>query len=344
MGVLSPIESLSPAWENTLRLLFRPFSRRLWISLSLVCIFLGGGTSTAAFQWGFGALPIDFHAGEFLARVQLVMAEHASLIVLALALGGGLVLGLIYVRCVLRFVLVEAVIKNELSLRAAWRSLELNGRFYFFWLMGIVGSLIVAAGAAAVASFRFLGYLRESGSPEWLFSGLLVVELVCVVGIGLLVAIVITLTDDLIAPLMYSEHISLPAAWGVFWKMLRHDSVTYAVYIVLRLAVGMGISVAVLCVLFPVLMGLSAGALVMAAGAILALRAVGMVWAWNPVTFVLGAFALMIFSTLLFSLLSVIGMPGQVYLQNYGVRFMASRIPTLGLMCRAGSAQTRRPT
>ena len=40
-----------------MRLLFRPFIGRRWIALSVVCLFLGGGTSTAAFQWGFGALP-----------------------------------------------------------------------------------------------------------------------------------------------------------------------------------------------------------------------------------------------------------------------------------------------
>jgi hypothetical protein len=41
----------------------------------------------------------------------------------------------------------------------------------------------------------------------------------------------------------------------------------------------------------------------------------------------------------LFALLSVIGMPGQIYLQNYGVRFMASRVPSLGVLCRDTPAQ-----
>jgi len=68
---------------------------------------------------------------------------------------------------------------------------------------------------------------------------------------------------------------------------------------------------------------------------------VGLAWAWNPVTFVLGALALGIFSSLLFALLSIIGMPGQVYLQNYGVRFIASRVPSLATLCRAAAAQGR---
>jgi len=340
-GALSPIESLSPAWDATLRLLFRPFTHRRWIALSIVCLFLGGGTSTAAFQWGFGALPIDLHAPELLFRIRLMMAQHASLIVLAGILSLGLVLSLIYLRCVLRFVLIDAVIKQEVTVREAWKSLESYGRSYFLWLLGVVGAVLVIVCAAAIASFRYLRFIREAGHPEWVASLLLVTELAAVVGIGLLVAIIITLTDDLVAPLVYAEHISLPGAWRVVWKMARRDSGTFLFYVVLRFAVGMGISIGVLFVLFPVLMGLSSGALVTAAVVILALRVVGLAWAWNPVTFVLGALALSIFTALLFALLSVIGMPGQVYLQNYGVRFIASRVPSLGALCRAVAAQGR---
>jgi len=106
---------------------------------------------------------------------------------------------------------------------------------------------------------------------------------------------------------------------------------------VLRFAVSMGISVAVLFVLFPVLMGLSTGALVTTALVIFALRAVGLAWAWNPVTIFFGALALCIFTAVLFAVLSVIGMPGQVYLQNFGVRFIASRVPSLSALCRASA-------
>jgi hypothetical protein len=170
---------------------------------------------------------------------------------------------------------------------------------------------------------------------------LLVTDLVAVVGIGLLVAIFITLTDDLAAPLMYAERISLPAAWQIIWKIARRDSGTFIFYVALRFAVGMGISIAVLFVLFPVLMGLSSGMLVMAALVVLALRVVGLAWVWNPVTISLVALALCLFTGLLFALLSVVGMPGQVYLQNYGVSFIASRVPSLQTLCRTAPARGR---
>jgi hypothetical protein len=340
-GALSPIESLSPAWRGTLRLLFRPFSRSRWIALSIVCLFLGGGTSTAAFRWGLGALPIDLHASNLVFRVRLVIAHHLSLIVLAVALSLGLILALIYVRCVFRFVLIDAVIKQEVVVRRAWQSLKSCGRSYFLWLLGVVGAVLAMVTGAAIVSLRYLSLIRETGRAEWVASLLLVTDLVAVVGIGLLVAIFITLTDDLAAPLMYAERISLPAAWQIIWKTSRRDSGTFIFYVALRFAVGMGISIAVLFVLFPVLMGLSSGMLIMAALVVLALRVVGLAWVWNPVTISLVALALCLFTGLLFALLSVVGMPGQVYLQNYGVSFIASRVPSLQTLCRTAAARGR---
>jgi hypothetical protein len=340
-GALSPIESLSPAWHGTLRLLFRPFNRRRWIALSIVCLFLGGGTSTAAFRWGFGALPIDLHASDLVLRTRLVIAQHLSLIVLAVVLSLGFILALIYVRCVFRFVLIDAVIKQEVAVRLGWKTLKFYGRSYFLWLLAVVGAVLAMVTGAAIVSLRYLHLIRETGHAEWVASLLLITDLVAVVGIGLLVAIFITLTDDLVAPLMYAERISLPAAWQIIWKISRHDSGTFIFYVALRFAVGMGISIAVLLVLFPVLMGLSSAMLVMAALVVLALRVVGLAWAWNPVTISLAALAMCIFTGLLFALLSVVGMPGQVYLQNYGVRFIASRVPSLQTLCRTSGARGR---
>jgi hypothetical protein len=341
-GALSPIESLSPAWNETLRLLFRPFIGRRWIALSVVCLFLGGGTSTAAFQWGFGALPIDVHASDLLLRLRLIITQHLSLIVLATVLSLSLIFGLIYVRCVLRFVLIDAVIKQDVAVGAAWKSLKPFGRSYFLWLLGVVGGIVAMVSGVTVVSFRFLNFLREAGHPWWVASVLLVTELVAVVFVGLLVAILITLTDDLVAPVMYADRVSLPAAWKIVWRISRRDPGLLLFYVVLRFAVSMGISVAVLFVLFPVLMGLSSGALVTAALVILALRMIGLAWVWNPVTIFLGGLALCIFTGLLFALLSVVGMPGQVYLQNYGVRFIASRVSSLGALCRASVPLGRR--
>jgi hypothetical protein len=246
------------------------------------------------------------------------------------------------VRCVLRFVLVDAVIKQNAAVGTAWKGLQSSGRSYFYWLVGVAGAIFVLAAGMAIASFRYLSPARDLGIPVWVASLLFVTSLVAVVFIGLLVAVLITLTDDFAVPLMYADGISLPAAWRVVWRIYRRDPGAFYLYLFLRFALSMGIGIIVLFILFPVIMGVSSGALVTAALVILALRVVGLAWTWNPVTILLGAVALLIFSLLLFALLSVAGMPGQVYLQNYGVRFIASRAPSLHALCRAWNAAGRR--
>ena len=341
MGGLSPIESLSSAWEETLRLLFRPFHGRLWIRLSVVCLFLGGGASTAAFQWGLSTLPGDIHPAQILQRARLILGQHLSLIVLAVVLSLGLALSLLYVRCVLRFVLVEAILKRDLALRRAWKNLRPVGRAYFFWLLGVLGALLVMTSAVAVGIFPYLSSARAAEHPSWFASLLLVTVLAAVILVGLLAAVAIALTDDLVVPLIYAERISLPKAWGKVWRIARRDPGTFLFYVVLRFAVSMVIGVGVLFFLFPILMGVSSGAIIAAALVILALRLVGFAWAWNPTTIILGAVAVGLLTGLLFVLLSVVGMPGQVFLQDYGLRFIASRAPALEALRRASAAGQR---
>ncbi len=341
-GPLSPVEALWPAWNETIRLLFRPFIGGRWISLSLICLFLGGGTSTAAFQWSFGALPVDLHAGGLLLRLRGVISQYIILIILAVVLSVALVLGVVYARCVMRFVLVDAVIKRDISIRAAWRASIFAGRSYFRWLTGVVGAILALVFGAVFLSFRYLNPLLASGHPSWIASLVLVAELVAVVLLGLAVAVAITVTDDLVAPVMYARHVSLPTAWKEVWEIARRDSGTFLFYVVMRFAASMGISIIALFILFPVLMGLSSGALVAAALVIFTLRAFGLAWVWNPLTIFLGIVTLSVFTGLLFTLLSVVGMPGQAFLQNYGVRFIASRVPAVENFCRAASPGGRR--
>jgi hypothetical protein len=342
LGALSPIESLAPAWHETFRLLFRPFIGRRWISLSLVCLFLGGGTSTAAFQWGFGSLPVNLHASELLFRVRLAISQHLSLIVLAVALCLGLILGLVYVRCLLRFVLIDAVIKQSLTVGAAWKTVKPLAHSYFLWLLGVLGVALGIVIAAMAVTLRCAGLFPQAGYPWWVGSLLLASELVIIVLLGLLLAVMITVTDDLVAPVMYASGISLRAAWKIVWTFARRDLGTFVFYLVLRFALATLVSVAVLIVLFPVLMGVSSIALVTTALVILALRVVGLSWVWNPLTVIVGFAALSLLTALVFALLSVVGMPGQVYLQNFGVRFIASRVESLGVLCRASASGWRR--
>jgi hypothetical protein len=161
-----------------------------------------------------------------------------------------------------------------------------------------------------------------------------------IVLLGLVVALLIMLTDDLVVPLMYADRSRLPAAWRELWQKMRHDPAAFAVYILLRFVLSVGVSVAVLLFLVPLLVGLFSGAIIVAAGVVLGLHWVGLTWVWSLPTICLALAASVLLSAVLLALLAAVGMPGQVFLQDFSLRFIAARTPALETLCSAPGAES----
>ena len=87
-------------------LLARPLDATLWLKLSVVCLLLGGGTPSAAFNWSLGSLPGNVGIREMMVRLRETVAAHTWLIVIATVVVAGLFVALLYLRSVFRFVLV----------------------------------------------------------------------------------------------------------------------------------------------------------------------------------------------------------------------------------------------
>jgi MFS family permease len=338
---LSPVEALSSALDDTLQLLFQPFDGRRWFKLTVVCLFLGGGTPSAAFQWILSSHPQEIRLSEVLAPARQYLSQHVSLMILAMVLGAGLAITWLYLRCVFRFVLVDSIIRQEVFPGDAWRALQPLGQSYFFWLLAILAVAGIALSAAGVVAFPFL-QTTTGGETRPLFPSLfLIAGLAAVVLVGLVVALFITLTDDLVVPLMYAERVSFPAVWRKLGKRMRAEPGLFGLYLLLRFTVTVAIGVGVLFFLFPVLVGAFSFAIIVAALVVLGLRVVGLGWAWNPFTVFLALAALLLFCSVLLILLSIVGMPGQVFLQDFGMRFIASRFPSLQGLWRLSDASGR---
>ena len=325
----SPWQALSAAFGDTLELLFNPFIGRRWIKLSLICLVLGGGTSSAAFQWSFGSLRYDPSYRELLNQGWIYISQNLWLVGLLSALSLALILILLYLRAMCRFMLVDAVLRQRVWLVLAWRTVGPLGRSYFFWLLGFLILLLEIISVLAVAIFPSLRTIATDTAPPisaWLT---LVGVLVAGVLLGLLIALLVILTDDLAVPIMYAERVPLPVAWRKLWGSLRGDVATLAGYILMRLAVSVGMGVAALFFLFPSLVGFFSGSIIVVALIVGALRIVGVMWAWNPFTIGLAALAFSVLTTLLLVLLSVVGMPALVLLQTFGIRFIGSRVPAV---------------
>ena len=330
---ISAAGAIGLALEDALGLLFRPFDFWRWAKLSLLCLFLGGGTPTAAFQWSLSALPSDLRLPLLLRGGPQFVAQHPSLIFLVIVFALALGLCVLYLRSVFRFMLVDSLVSSEVALGRAWSTLRPLGESYFWWLAGTLGGLGTLFSLLVIVALPGLRAASASGPGNLFATASLALILSFIVLLGLAVALLIVLTDDLVVPLMYADRLPLHSAWRQLWQKMHHDPTAFAVYILLRFLLSVGVSVAVLLFLVPLLVGLFSGAIIMAAVVVLALHWVGLTWVWSLTTIILVLVALVLLSAVLLILLSGVGMPGQVFLQDFGLRFIAARSPSLEALC-----------
>jgi len=340
---LSPAGAISFALDDTLRLLFRPFDLWNWAKLSLLCLFLGGGTPTAALQWSLSALPGDLRLPTLLGRVRQFVEQHPSLIFLVIVVALGLGLCVVYLRSVFRFILVDMLVSGKLSFARAWAAYRPLGESYFRWLAGTLGGLLLAFSLIVIVALPGLQAASLSGADRLFVTASLALILSLVAILGLASVVLITLTDDLVVPLMYADRLPLASAWRALWRKMRSDPTSFTLYIVLRFLLSVGVSVAVLLFLVPLLVGLFSGAVIIAAVAVLALHWMGLAWVWKLSTVGLALAASLILSAALLVLLSVVGMPGQVFLQDFSLRFIAARSTSLEALYSAATGESRVP-
>jgi hypothetical protein len=326
---VSGVQALSQAWDDTLEFLFKPLDIERWFWLSFICLFLGGGASSAAFNWSLGSLPGDVGLDRVLGPLREYIVLHLWLIILTVTLGLSLTLVLLYLRVVLRFVLVDALVRRAVRLGAAWTETRPLGRSYFWWLLATLLLVGVSLTSGAIAVIPHLRSLASAGTRSFLFwvtlTGLLLVDIL----VGLLLALVVTLTDNLVVPIMYAEGLALLPAWKKLWQSLRAEVGAFAVYVLLRFAVGVAVAAGAVLFLFPILLGLFSGAIITGVLVLLGLRLLGLAWAWNPLTTSLAFAALLLLISAIFMLLTVVGMPGQLLIQNFGIRFISARVPAV---------------
>jgi hypothetical protein len=333
---VSAVVALSQAWDDTLEFLFKPLDVTRWFWLSFICLFLGGGASSAAFNWSLGSLPGDPGFDRALDRVRQYVFDHLWLTVLAATLGLGLGLCLLYLRAVFRFVLVNALVRREVRLGPVWAEILPLGRSYFAWLSATLVLVGAALTLGAVGVLPHLRSMASNGVRSAAFWATLTALLLVDILAGLLLALGVTLTDDLVVPIMYAQGLKLLPAWKKLWESLRTEAAGFAVYVLLRFAVAVAVGAAALFFLFPILVGLFSGAIVTGVLLVLGLRLLGLAWSWNSLTAALALVALLLLITLVLIFLSVVGMPGQVLIQNLGIRFISARNPSLEILLTAG--------
>jgi len=322
----------SAAMHDSVDLLLGPFRAGQWLKFSLLCLVLGGGTPSAAFDWSLGALPSGLRLEAFAARARDYLAMHLWLVAAAgvMAFSAGILI--LFLRASFRMVLVGSIILRRFALRPVWGPTKAFRNSYFRWLLVTLGSVGALVTFVSLLAFPYLHASAAAGLRSFSFWILLGATLSLDILVGVALAVLVTLTDDLVVPIMYAEKLTVLPAWKRLIKMASRDAGSFLIYLFWRLVLSLALGVLVMLLVFSALLALFSGAIITVASVVLTLHAWGMKWVWNGATLAIAAGGMGTLMMVVLLVLSLASMPGQVFLQNFGIRFIAARLPSLEVL------------
>jgi len=325
----SAVDVIRPAFDHTVRQLFKPFGLGQWVRLAVTGLLAGelgtpGGCSAQ--------IPFrppnrsDQLLAQALPRTGLWFAAIVLLVLLALVL----VIALIYISSRMRFVLFDSVVAKECHIRRYWA--QRSGpalRYFAFQLLlitAVTGGVAFSASIAAIIGF-LTGWLRN---PRQYMVPLILVGVVFFLFIAafLIIAFLVTvLTKDFVVPQMALEDLTVAEGWRRLWVRLMSEKGGFAGYvgmkIVLTIAATIAEGIATLIVALALLIPIGFVALV----AVLGARAIGI--AWNVFTISLAIVAgCIVLAAIIFGVL-LISVPVIVFFPAYSIYFFATRYPAL---------------
>ena len=255
-GRLDVTGALDRAIQHAKRVLFRPFDMGKWLSFGVI-VFLevllqGGG--------GFNFnLPSNRSSGSGADVGEIVRAGHdwvvahlavilmigIPLLVFAFAFG----IVMLWLRSHGQVMLIRAVAENDARIGENWR--ETRAAAWSLFLFRLVLNLIsftCVVLALAIGVVLVLGIASRGGASAWHF----VMGLLPLLGVGLTLALVLTLIQTLlrnfVSPLMV--HLDLPclAAWSKLREIARGNLLRIALFILIRFVYLIAFGIAALLV------------------------------------------------------------------------------------------------
>lgn len=339
MKPLSAIEAVSPALEQARQQLFKPFRFWHWARLAFIVLvtwdFSGGGGggnfNIPAIPSGSGKREDEF---AFFASPDLSwgrIQEFLPWIIVGIGIVLALVLVLMFIACVFRFVLFEAVLRNKCEIRAGWKRYQEQGYSYFLFSVclgfSILFANLVLVGGPILAAWR-AGIFDEArqhilllivGGITLFFLMLLLFAAGAVIGV---------LAKDFVIPIMALENVGVVEAWRRMKPMLAREMLPFAGYLGMKivLALGTGILFGILSLIAMLLLLIPLGMV----GVAIYLTGQALHLGWNLLTIAIAVLLGAVAFHLVLGLMAFISVPPMVFFQSYVLHFFGSRYARLG--------------
>jgi hypothetical protein len=258
------------------------------------------------------------------------LAQYLGLIIIALLAATVLFFVVLYISSVFRFILFESVVRRKCSIREGWNRWQTPGRRYFLWQLvfqfafGIMFAILVGIPLGFAAIAGWLVHWREHLLPL-ILGGILL--LICLATFALVAGVVHVMAKDFLVPVMALESLDFAEGWGRVLEMASLEKKSYAVYIVMKIALALGAALlfgilsVLVCLMFLIPVGLISVAAIMMA------KSAGI--GWNVFTVTAAIVAGSIALAVLLYLISLVSVPAIVFFPAYSIYFFSSRYPAL---------------
>lgn len=180
--------------------------------------------------------------GEFKAEFPWVVNNLVLVIVLGvliILIVSIIILILYYFSSRFTFIYLDGVIKNDVQIKRAYKENRINAWSYFLWRIlftphAVLFILLLTGVPAGIIIYNCAKTEFTAGSII-----LLILLGLVLVGLFILLGIIGRLTTDFVVPIMYLLKIRILKAWGVLFKLMKHNKGQFTLYILITIGFGL---------------------------------------------------------------------------------------------------------
>lgn len=339
MPKLNAVDAISPAFQLTRLNLFKPFRWSFWWRIALLGLFTGEMSSGGGCNFNMPSnWPPPHRSGQdtlmLLGRPFPNVDSHLLWVIIPTLIVTAIILMLVltYIGSVCRFILLEAVLNGNVSIREAWgRWKDQGARFFGFQIVLMLVFFALIAVVAGVFIMMIGVSTLKGGNPSGAAAGafvgafLLMFLLIFVLFVPYFLTFV--LAKDFAVPVMALEGATFGESWRKVWAMVKSETGSLLGYFGMKivLTIGAGVIFGIIGFIVIMIFALPLGGL--GAAAVIAGKTAGMTWNVYTITAVVVVGIIALFCIMF--IISNVSAPVAVFFPAYALYFFAGRYQPL---------------
>ncbi|MEK7448896.1 MAG: hypothetical protein AAB019_05360 [Planctomycetota bacterium] len=268
---MSAVNAITPAFNQMIKVLFRPFNFVRWLKFGLVSFIVALGSGEIlninlpfgrdqAYDSGKTSYQIENIYNWVSAKGLISSFSEQENLVLVIILGIIILLVittiwtiLVYLGSRFSFVFLAGIIKNDLQIKMSYQENRSSGWSYFLWRVVFMPTvLLIILLLTGVPLLFLIKSAINNGFSAGVIIGLIISSLFLVI-LMIILTVVSVFTNDFVLPIMYLFKLKILNAWRIFLTLLKNNKIEFFIYLLLK--IGLGFAAAIIFIIPCCLLG-----------------------------------------------------------------------------------------